>query len=430
MKRWFGGEAARRGRPRRSDPARGGSARRASVVVAAAAAVPVLAAALLAPAGRRRAADRGPRLRPRRRPRAVGRLRLRARAGPRPPLDPRATTTPARAAPGAGPAHPGTAQEAGSAKVCSAARAPRRPRPRGPTCCPAAATGPPRARADGLSFIDATTGRRRYRLYAPVRVTGGSSTCLRGRALNDRRDRSYRGVLEAAPGRRRVPVVNDVALRHYLYGVVPAEMPSTWPARGAGGPGRRGALLRARSLRPAETVGRPARPERPGLRRRPGGAAATPAAVRRTDPLAALQRGDSRGAAYFSSSSGGPHGRGRGGLPGRVRAAARPVQRVLDPFDRLSPHHDWSVRSSADRGGAPAARRRARRRPGVAAGRGPRADGPGAHRARDGHGGRRRRPGGDDPGPARAAVGLVHRQGEPAAANRALSRRRGISSAS
>lgn len=40
----------------------------------------------------------------------------------------------------------------------------------------------------------------------------------------------YRGALLVVPGLTTVSVVNDVSLEEYLRGVVPAEMPATWPA--------------------------------------------------------------------------------------------------------------------------------------------------------------------------------------------------------
>src|SRR5215210_3404457 len=50
-------------------------------------------------------------------------------------------------------------------------------------------------RADGLRVRDTTNGRQRARVRAPVRITGGSSLCLRGTAQNGVRDGSYRGAL-------------------------------------------------------------------------------------------------------------------------------------------------------------------------------------------------------------------------------------------
>src|SRR5215210_4689251 len=74
--------------------------------------------------------------------------------------------------------------------------------------------------ATGLQLTDTRTGRRRARVQAPVRLTGGTSTCLRGVAENGLRDGFYRGALRLHREGSRVTVVNDVSLEQYLYGVV------------------------------------------------------------------------------------------------------------------------------------------------------------------------------------------------------------------
>jgi SpoIID/LytB domain protein len=42
-------------------------------------------------------------------------------------------------------------------------------------------------------------------------------------------NRTYRGVLEFRAGSQGITVVNIVPMEEYLYGVIPAEMPATWP---------------------------------------------------------------------------------------------------------------------------------------------------------------------------------------------------------
>jgi len=231
-------------------------------------------------------------------------------------------------------------KRAGSAKVCSAVRV-RDAHGRAVRLLPGRGYRAVPWRADGLSFIDATTGRRRYRLYAPVRVTGGASTCLRGRAFNERSNRSYRGVLELRRDGADVLVVNDVALRHYLYGVVPAEMPASWPA----------AALRAQAVAARSYALGSLRPGAPWdvlpdqSAQVYGGVEEeqprTQAAVRATDPLA-LFYGGAVAVTYFSSSSGGRTAAVEEGFPGSEPLPY--LRSVPDPFDRLSPHHDWSVR--------------------------------------------------------------------------------------
>ena len=84
--------------------------------------------------------------------------------------------------------------------------------------------------ADRVAVIDGTTGRTRARLRVPVTVTGGASTRLHGAAENGLSNGFYRGRMVLSREGGRVLAVNHVSLEHYLYGVVPAEMPASWPA--------------------------------------------------------------------------------------------------------------------------------------------------------------------------------------------------------
>ena len=81
-----------------------------------------------------------------------------------------------------------------------------------------------------IEVVDAETGHTRARLIAPVTVTGRANTTLRGAAENGVRNGIYRGRMALAPDGRALLAVNSVGLEQYLYGVVPAEMPASWPA--------------------------------------------------------------------------------------------------------------------------------------------------------------------------------------------------------
>ena len=80
----------------------------------------------------------------------------------------------------------------------------------------------------GLRVLDTATGRTRARLRAPARITGGQSVCLRGTAENGLNGGRYRGSLVVSRDATRLLVVNRLSLERYLYGVVPAEMPTSW----------------------------------------------------------------------------------------------------------------------------------------------------------------------------------------------------------
>jgi stage II sporulation protein D len=83
---------------------------------------------------------------------------------------------------------------------------------------------------DGLELIDVATDHTRAHLHAPVRVSGTSPLRVLGPAENGVTGGRYRGALILHRAGEEVLVVNDVGVESYLYGVVPAEMPSTWPA--------------------------------------------------------------------------------------------------------------------------------------------------------------------------------------------------------
>jgi stage II sporulation protein D len=146
-------------------------------------------------------------------------------------------------------------------------------------------------RADGIRVTDAKTRRTKARLVAPLRVTGGASTCLRGRAENGRTNGTYRGAMVLLRDGGALLAINDVALRQYLYGVVPSEVPASWPAEAlkAQAVAARGYAVRAiKPTAPFDVL--------PDTRSQVYGGAdaetpATTAAVDATDPLVALYQG-------------------------------------------------------------------------------------------------------------------------------------------
>ena len=86
------------------------------------------------------------------------------------------------------------------------------------------------ARGGRLAVTDVRTGRRRARLGGPVTLSGGATTRLRGLAQNGVTNGLYRGRMVLSRSGGSVLAVNNVGLEPYLFGVVPAEMPSSWPA--------------------------------------------------------------------------------------------------------------------------------------------------------------------------------------------------------
>ena len=79
-------------------------------------------------------------------------------------------------------------------------------------------------------MVDLVSGRTRARLVAPVNVTGVAEHALHGPAENGVNGAAAgRGLMVLSRDRGAVLAVNHVWLEHYLYGVVPAEMPASWP---------------------------------------------------------------------------------------------------------------------------------------------------------------------------------------------------------
>jgi stage II sporulation protein D len=196
--------------------------------------------------------------------------------------------------------------------------------------------------ADRVTVIDSTTGRRRARLRAPVTVTGGSSTVLHGRAENFLSNGVYRGRMVLNREGGSVLAVNHVSLEHYLYGVVPAEMPAGWPTEAL-----RAQAVVARSY--ALTS------------RRAGGTWDVYADVRSQVYRGVLSEIDASTAAvrdtrarvvtvggqvaqtFFFSTSGGRTASNEEGFGGAPLAYLRSVE---DPHDDLSPVHTWTARFS------------------------------------------------------------------------------------
>jgi stage II sporulation protein D len=195
-------------------------------------------------------------------------------------------------------------------------------------------------RADGVRIVDAAGGRTRSRMVAPVRLSPGRKpVAVYGRAENGVRDGRYRGTLALARVGSGLLAVNQVGLERYLYGVVPEEMFASWPA----------AALRAQAVAARSYALTTRRPDEPfdvfadtrsqvygGIA---GEAERTTAAVRYTRRLAVLYR-DAPIRALFHASSG-----GRTAAVEEVFASP-PLPYLLavdDPYDRLSPFHDWTI---------------------------------------------------------------------------------------
>ena len=196
--------------------------------------------------------------------------------------------------------------------------------------------------ADRVAVIDATTGRTRARLRVPVTVTGGTSTVLHGRAENFVTSGAYRGRMVLGREGGRVLAVNHVALEHYLYGVVPAEMPAGWPAEALAAQAivARSYALTSRSAGLPWDVFADVRSQ--VYRGVVGEVAASTAAVRATRGRV-VTVGGQVAQTFFFSTSGGRTASNEEGFGGSPLSYLRSVE---DPHDDLSPVHTWTARFS------------------------------------------------------------------------------------
>ena len=198
--------------------------------------------------------------------------------------------------------------------------------------------------AGKLRVVDTTNNRTRAKLTAPVRVTGGASTCVRGEAINGVRNGSYRGamVMQRWTG-RRILAVNELGLESYLWGVVTAEMPASWAAE----------ALKAQAVVARSYALRNRNPVRvfdlyPDTRSQvyrgiAGETAVSIAATRATRALA-VRYGVEIAQTFFHSTSG---GRTAGSVEGFGGGLDVPYLRpVDDAYDDISPLHAWQVRLS------------------------------------------------------------------------------------
>jgi stage II sporulation protein D len=150
--------------------------------------------------------------------------------------------------------------------------------------------------------------------------------------------KEYRGLLRVNVGRRRLQIVNHLGLEPYLYGVVPREVPSTWPAEAlkAQAVVARSYALAVRKTGAAYDVFADTRSQVYG------GIAAekatTNAAVDATATQVLLYEGKVATTFFFSTSG------GQTASIEDVWANGAPTPYLVsvpDPYETASPHHTW-----------------------------------------------------------------------------------------
>ncbi len=189
-----------------------------------------------------------------------------------------------------------------------------------------------------LRVSDRATGRVVARVQAPARATGPRAPRLPGRAENGVTGGRYRGGLSFLRDADAIVVVNDVDLERYLQGVVPGEMPASWPleALKAQATVARSYALRSKGAGPWDVFADTRSQVYRGIA---GEDPRATAAVDATRGLA-VHAGAQVAQTFFFSTSG-----GRTAAIEEVWQAA-PISYLRsapDPHDHLSPYHRWSV---------------------------------------------------------------------------------------
>jgi len=182
------------------------------------------------------------------------------------------------------------------------------------------------------------TGSRLPTMRAPLRLTGGSRTCLGGTAENGVVDGQYRGAMRLHREGATVLAVNDVHSRHYLYGVVPAEVPTSWPLEAVKAQAVAARSYALRSLRPGAAFDVFADTRSQVYKGFTGEDPRGRQAVRETREEVVVYGGQIAQTFFFSTSGGRTTSNELGFGGGEPLPYLRPVD---DPHDDLSPVHTW-----------------------------------------------------------------------------------------
>ncbi|MBD0347965.1 MAG: SpoIID/LytB domain-containing protein [Thermoleophilia bacterium] len=151
-------------------------------------------------------------------------------------------------------------------------------------------------------------------------------------------DRAYRGTIEVTVAKGKLQAINHVGLEQYLYGVVPAEMPHTWPTEALKA---QAVVARSYAISHMKTGGpfdMYADTRSQVYRGIPEEEVQTNAAVNATAGQVVLY-GGKVASTYYHSTSGGRTASITDAWPG-----AKPVPYLVsvpDPYDSISPHHSW-----------------------------------------------------------------------------------------
>lgn len=200
-----------------------------------------------------------------------------------------------------------------------------------------------RLNADGTIVVRRTDGKRVGTFAAPLTVSPANEALrIGGTALNGVTDGAYRGALELRPsiGGGGLTAIDEPSLEGYVRGVVPGEVPATWPAEAL-----KAQAVAARSYALTTDAGGAIFDQYPDTRSQvykglDGEQPRTNGAVAATAGEVVRYRG-AIATTYFFSASGGRTENVENSFYG---SAPLPYLRsVNDRFDFYAPRHTWTV---------------------------------------------------------------------------------------
>jgi stage II sporulation protein D len=196
-----------------------------------------------------------------------------------------------------------------------------------------------RGRAGGLVQLLTRRGREIATVPAPLRATGPGPITLRGTSGYARRNGAYRGALEFRPGTfGGINTINAVGVDDYVQGVVPLEVPASWPAEAL-----KAQAVAARTYALTTTKSGAGFEHYPDTRSQVYGGVsaeqpATNAAVQATAGQLVTYQGTPVATYFFSTSGGRTEDVEKSGL------GSKPLpwlKSVADEYDDVSPKHRW-----------------------------------------------------------------------------------------
>jgi stage II sporulation protein D len=202
-----------------------------------------------------------------------------------------------------------------------------------------------RARLRGSKIAFYLDGDRRFSVGSPVLVTSAyHSFRLGGTAINGVTDGAYRGAVELrASSAGGLAAINQLSVDNYVKGVVPGEVPASWPADAL-----KAQAVAARSYALTTHAGGDLFDQYPDTRSQvyrgmDGEQSRANGAVKAT-AREVVKYQDDIATTFFFSTSGGRTENVENSFTGSVPVPY--LKSVKDPYDYYSPLHRWTIKYS------------------------------------------------------------------------------------